>query len=92
MDTSAAQPGTLDVVVVGAGPVGMLLASELALGGVSVQILERTTKASDTVKAGSINIARAEILARSGLLSKVREAHNRGIQELAKVIWRLLWV
>ena len=86
MDTLVAQPGTLDVVVVGAGPVGMLLAAELALGGVSVQILEGTTKASDTVKAGSINIASAEILARRGLLSKAREAHNRGVQGLAKVM------
>ena len=82
----AAQWGSVDVVIVGAGPVGMLLASELALGGVSVQILERTTKASDTIKAGSINIASAEILARRGLLAQARAAHQRGVQELAKVM------
>ena len=86
MDNVTAQPGECDVVVVGAGPVGMLLASELTLGGVSVQILERTTKSSDTIKAGSINIASAEILARRGLLGKVREAHHRGVAELAKVM------
>ena len=86
MDSVMAHLGEFDVVVVGAGPVGMLLASELALGGVSVQILERTTKSSDTIKAGSINIASAEILARRGLLGKVREAHHRGVAELAKVM------
>jgi 2-polyprenyl-6-methoxyphenol hydroxylase-like FAD-dependent oxidoreductase len=83
---TAAQQGTFDVVVVGAGPVGMLLASELALGGASVQVLERTTKASDTIKAGSINIASAEILARRGLLGKAREAHHRGVEQLARLM------
>jgi len=83
---TAAHLSTSDVVIVGAGPVGMLLASELALGGISVQVLERTIKASDTIKAGSINIASAEILARRGLLDRAREAHRRGIAELAKVM------
>ena len=86
MDNVAAQPSRWDVVVVGAAPVGMLLASELALGGISVQVLERTTRASDTIKAGSINIASAEILARRGLLGKAREAHHRGVQDLATMM------
>ncbi len=89
---TAAQWGTFDVVVVGAGPVGMLLAAELALGGVSVQVLERTTRASDTIKAGSINIASAEILARRGLLDKARQAHHRGVEELAKLMANSLGV
>jgi 2-polyprenyl-6-methoxyphenol hydroxylase-like FAD-dependent oxidoreductase len=76
----------VDVLVIGAGPVGMLLASELALGGVTVQVLERTTSSSETIKAGSINIASAEILARRGLLEKAREAHSRGVRQLAKTM------
>ena len=89
---TAAQLGTFDVVVVGAGPVGMLLASELALGGVSVQVLERTTRTSETIKAGSINIASAEILARRGLLDKARQAHHRGVEKLAKLMANSLGV
>jgi 2-polyprenyl-6-methoxyphenol hydroxylase-like FAD-dependent oxidoreductase len=37
MDTQA------DVVIVGAGPVGLLLAIELTLGGAGVMVLERLT-------------------------------------------------
>ncbi|MER6583988.1 FAD-dependent oxidoreductase, partial [Nonomuraea sp. NPDC001023] len=31
----------IDVIVVGAGPTGLLLAAELALAGVAVRVLER---------------------------------------------------
>ena len=31
----------IDVIVVGAGPAGLLIASELALGGVAVQVIDR---------------------------------------------------
>jgi 2-polyprenyl-6-methoxyphenol hydroxylase-like FAD-dependent oxidoreductase len=44
----------IDVVVVGAGPVGLLTAVELALGGVRVLVLERLAAASMTLKAGGI--------------------------------------
>ena len=35
-----------DVIVVGAGPVGLMLAAELRLGGVRVAVLERMPKRS----------------------------------------------
>ena len=57
----------VDVVVVGAGPTGLLAASELALGGVSVQVIDRLAGPDPTVKAGSVNVATAEILDRRGL-------------------------
>lgn len=75
-----------DVLVVGAGPVGLLLAAELALGGVSVQVLERTMAPSETVKAGSINIASAEILARRGLEGEARNAHEQSVRRVAEVM------
>ncbi len=75
-----------DVVIVGAGPVGMLLAADLALMGVAVQVLERAVEASTTIKAGSINLASAEILARRGLLAPARMAHARGVGQIAKVM------
>ena len=84
--TAAAPSGRVDVLVVGAGPVGLLLASELVLGGVSVQVLERATAPSDTIKAGSINLASAEILGRRGLLGRAREAHQRAVQEVARLM------
>jgi 2-polyprenyl-6-methoxyphenol hydroxylase-like FAD-dependent oxidoreductase len=76
----------VDVVVVGAGPVGLLLSAELALGGVSVLVLERAVSPSETIKAGSINIASAEILARRGLLAPARAAHERAVAEIAKTM------
>ncbi len=44
----------IDVVVVGAGPVGLLAAIELALGGVPVLVLERLAVPSMTAKAFGI--------------------------------------
>jgi 2-polyprenyl-6-methoxyphenol hydroxylase-like FAD-dependent oxidoreductase len=86
MNDQASEHFDVDVAIVGGGPVGLLLAAELLLGGVSVQVLERTTEASSTIKAGSINIASAEILARRGLLSRAREAHGRAVKRIAETM------
>jgi 2-polyprenyl-6-methoxyphenol hydroxylase-like FAD-dependent oxidoreductase len=58
-----------DVTVVGAGPVGLVLAAELALSGATVQLLERRAEPDEAVKAGSINVPTAEALDRRGLLA-----------------------
>jgi glycine/D-amino acid oxidase-like deaminating enzyme len=42
----------VDVVVVGAGPVGLLTAIELTLGGARVLVLERLAAASLDMKSG----------------------------------------
>lgn len=73
----------VDVLVVGAGPVGLLLAAELALGGARVLVLERQTGSGDTIKAGSVNVASAELLARRGLLDGLRKAQADTIERLA---------
>ncbi|MEU7041592.1 FAD-dependent oxidoreductase [Streptomyces varsoviensis] len=65
------------VVVVGAGPTGLLLAAELALQGVRVTVLERLAEPDPTIKAGSINIASAEILDRRGLLPAAERVQRR---------------
>ncbi|MEV6773594.1 FAD-dependent monooxygenase [Nocardia sp. NPDC051030] len=57
-----------DVVVVGAGPVGLMLACELRLGGVDVLVVERLTEPDLTIKAGAINVPTAQAFARRGLL------------------------
>jgi 2-polyprenyl-6-methoxyphenol hydroxylase-like FAD-dependent oxidoreductase len=56
-----------DVTVVGAGPVGLVLAAELALAGARVQVLERLTGPGEGVKAAAINVPTAEALDRRGL-------------------------
>jgi 2-polyprenyl-6-methoxyphenol hydroxylase-like FAD-dependent oxidoreductase len=56
-----------DVVVVGAGPTGLMLAMELALGGVKVTVLERLLEPDDTIKAGALGALAAEALERRGL-------------------------
>ncbi|GAA1065665.1 FAD-dependent monooxygenase [Streptomyces asiaticus] len=66
-----------DVIVVGAGPTGLFLAGELALQGVRVMVLERLREPDPTIKAGSINVASAEILDRRGLLPAAEDVQRR---------------
>ncbi|WLA48880.1 FAD-dependent oxidoreductase [Bradyrhizobium elkanii] len=56
-----------DVVVVGAGPTGLLLAIELTLGGADVIVIERLTEPDQTIKAGAIGALAGEALERRGL-------------------------
>jgi 2-polyprenyl-6-methoxyphenol hydroxylase-like FAD-dependent oxidoreductase len=56
-----------DIVIAGAGPVGLLLAAELKLAGVSVIVLERLTEINMTIKAGGIRGNSTKLLARRGL-------------------------
>ncbi|MBP8538443.1 FAD-dependent monooxygenase [Streptomyces sp. MK37H] len=60
-----------DVVVAGGGPVGLLLAAELRLAGVSVTLLERLTEPSQAIKAGGINGRSTQLLARRGLRARL---------------------
>ncbi|WP_410646899.1 FAD-dependent oxidoreductase [Amycolatopsis sp. cmx-4-54] len=71
----------IDVLVAGAGPTGLLVASELALRGVRVTVLERLEEPDPTIKSGSINVASAEILDRRGLLPAAEEVQRRRLAE-----------
>jgi 2-polyprenyl-6-methoxyphenol hydroxylase-like FAD-dependent oxidoreductase len=57
-----------DVLVAGAGPVGLMLATELVLAGARVLVVERREELDTSVKAGAINTASAEAFDRRGLL------------------------
>ena len=55
------------VVVVGAGPVGLWLACELQLAGVSTVVLERAMERSPHSKALGIHARTIEVLAMRGM-------------------------
>jgi 2-polyprenyl-6-methoxyphenol hydroxylase-like FAD-dependent oxidoreductase len=71
MDTQA------DVVIVGAGPVGLLLAIELTLGGAGVMVLERLTAPSVAIKGTSVGPLGAEALERRGMGPALADAEDR---------------
>lgn len=57
---------SMKITVVGAGPVGLLLACELALHGVRTTVLDRLTTRADTIKAQMISGRTYEMLAMRG--------------------------
>jgi 2-polyprenyl-6-methoxyphenol hydroxylase-like FAD-dependent oxidoreductase len=61
-----------DVLVAGAGPVGLTLATELRLAGIRVLVVERRTEVDTAGKAGAINAAAAEAFERRGLLAALQ--------------------
>ncbi|MEU0469349.1 FAD-dependent monooxygenase, partial [Amycolatopsis sp. NPDC006131] len=65
-----------DVLVVGAGPVGLMLATELGLAGIRVAVVERRSEPDTAPKAGGINTASAEIFERRGLLPAIEAARG----------------
>ncbi|MFL6629958.1 MAG: FAD-dependent monooxygenase [Vitreoscilla sp.] len=72
-------PFIADVLVAGAGPVGLLLACELALAGIRVLVLEREVDPASALKAPplgtrGVSVASAEALDRRGLLDALLAA------------------
>jgi 2-polyprenyl-6-methoxyphenol hydroxylase-like FAD-dependent oxidoreductase len=60
------------VLVVGAGPTGMMLAAELALAGTDVILVERDDEPSPQSRGGGVSARTAEVLAMRGLVDAVR--------------------
>jgi 2-polyprenyl-6-methoxyphenol hydroxylase-like FAD-dependent oxidoreductase len=65
-----------DVIVAGAGPTGLMLAGELALGGARVVVLERLTARTGQSKALNLQPRSAEVLASRGLLDDLTAVAN----------------
>ncbi|GLW53616.1 FAD-dependent monooxygenase [Kitasatospora phosalacinea] len=63
-----------EVIVVGAGPTGLMLACELGLAGVRPLVLERQAERSDTPKAGGLGGQVLELLRHRGLLERFEAA------------------
>jgi 2-polyprenyl-6-methoxyphenol hydroxylase-like FAD-dependent oxidoreductase len=64
-----------DVVIVGAGPVGLMLAGELGRAGVRSLVIEREPERSDMPKANGLVGRSATVVARRGLLRGMPRAH-----------------
>lgn len=73
-DSTIATPkaNKADIIIVGAGPIGMTLALDLAARGVSTKILEKTDGRVETPKLGLVGIRSMEIFRRMGLSPYVR--------------------
>ena len=64
----------VDVLIVGAGPVGLSLAIELGLRGVACQVIERNDRVGYSPRAKMTNVRSREHLRRWGIAEKLREA------------------
>ncbi|GAA1951490.1 FAD-dependent monooxygenase [Microbacterium deminutum] len=72
MSTPAAPPQPWDIAIVGAGPIGLLLAGELAADGSRVVIFEREDSPSSMPKANGVVGRAARELAQRGILAGTR--------------------
>jgi 2-polyprenyl-6-methoxyphenol hydroxylase-like FAD-dependent oxidoreductase len=59
------------VIVVGAGPVGLMVAAELRLGGADVLVLDRLTKPMAESRASTLHARTMEIFDQRGLLERL---------------------
>ncbi|WP_225729264.1 MULTISPECIES: FAD-dependent monooxygenase [unclassified Nocardia] len=68
----------MDVIVVGAGPVGMLLAAELKLAGADPLVIEKRDGPSGLPRARGIGPLATEALVRRGLGAELAEHDDKG--------------
>jgi NAD(P)-dependent dehydrogenase (short-subunit alcohol dehydrogenase family)/2-polyprenyl-6-methoxyphenol hydroxylase-like FAD-dependent oxidoreductase len=78
-----------DVLVVGAGPAGLLLALDLRRAGVDVAIIDTRTQARPESRATSLNARTMQILHTRGLLSSLGEVPRRSLGHFAGLEVRL---
>lgn len=65
-----------EIIVVGAGPVGLMLAGELRLGGAEVTVLERLAAPTAESRASTLHARTMEILDQRGLLTRMGTPPN----------------
>ena len=74
---------TSDVVVVGAGPTGLMLACELALGGVAVRLLEERTDMPNITRAFAVHARTLELLDARGMADELLTRGATGLRDRA---------
>lgn len=67
------------MIIVGAGPAGLMLAGELCLAGVRPLVFERQPRLLETPKASAFNGQIVELLRYRGLLDRVEAASGRPV-------------
>lgn len=72
-----AEPDT-DVVVVGAGPVGLLLAGDLCAGGARVTVLEQLASPTTESRASTLHSRTMELLHERGVLGRLGKLPDGG--------------
>lgn len=60
-----------EVLIVGAGPAGLLLAAELRLAGVDTVVIERHLRRPDFCRGFNLNARALDLLARRGLAGRL---------------------
>ncbi len=69
-------PRDADVIIVGCGPTGAMLAAELRLHDIRVLVLERETEPPSMVRIVGLHVRTIELMAMRGLLDRLHE-HGR---------------
>jgi len=67
-----------DVIIVGAGPVGLMLAGELRLGGARVVVLERLAEPTTESRASTLHARTMEIFDQRDLLNRLGTPPSQG--------------
>jgi 2-polyprenyl-6-methoxyphenol hydroxylase-like FAD-dependent oxidoreductase len=66
-------PNNIDVLIVGAGPVGLFCANELLRHGLTCRIIDKKSHLSEQSKALGLHIRTLDVLEDCGLLDKIKQ-------------------
>src|SRR5204862_6838384 len=68
-----------DVLIVGAGPTGLMAALELASRGLSLRIIDKAPERSDKSRALAVQARSLEMLQKHGLTERLIEAGQKAV-------------